>query len=691
MRTILAFLLLCSTAAAAVPDFAGNPTTHTLLGAGPDDVVLLEGEHVLSSVADDGTRTALLALADAMAALTPPTSEAEDVLVKAIADVRALADRTGGDVTVRSLGIKGKLTVRGTLKVKDLLVYPEGWLDLQPGAKIILRDVPLDLANDPEQWGNGIVVQGKWTASGTDKTDWTRAVAGLSVGRTIEVQDAAGWLSGDRLVISSTKQQPSNGDYLAGTEFRTVESVSGNSVTLTEPLASAHDPVLLDGQIVATAYVGNLTRDIVIRSENPHGVRGHTVIVDHAYCDLRNVEFSGLGRTTTAAIDDTTFDADGNVSHFGTNQRARYPVHAHHHHGHHLDEPHFTFSGCAIDGLDNWQAIKWGLSIHRSYFGVVEDCVCVRFGGSGIMTEDGWESDNVFRHCLAGHIANGPEAPGSKDTGRASAAYWFRGPANIVEDCHAFGAFTGCNYMMYRAHTPLSVRPSARGMHADQSFIITAQPIRYSGESLGCMIGWECWELGGDGDQLFDVPQSTVRFKGFNSGRYGVFLYRTHRVTFQDVLLVNGSPNDKAQGWWLGSYIERASNLQGGATVGFFEGIAMPPQGMCTNALQDTGGVRLSPTLIAQMSDELVSNGAPRPIFAVHNHRFSNHRNVVVNLTNTFTPDGDRLYEFTDCQFSHPAPKSGWEQLDLWVPIAPPRTNIHVNGVEYREGTHNIP
>jgi hypothetical protein len=44
------------------------------------------------------------------------------------------------------------------------------------------------------------------------------------------------------------------------------------------------------------------------------------------------------------------------------------------------------------------RTLKWGLTIHGSHDGLIKDNIVLNYTGSGIVTEDGSESHNVFDH-----------------------------------------------------------------------------------------------------------------------------------------------------------------------------------------------------------------------------------------------------------------------------------------------------
>src|SRR5262249_5368812 len=124
-----------------------------------------------------------------------------------------------------------------------------------------------------------------------------------------------GWQAGDRLILPDTRQLKSSeqgANYVPQWELLSLASISadGRVVTLSAPLQFDHlgarNP---DGVLEFFPHVGNLTRNVVIRSQNSHGTRGHTLLTYRADVDIRYTQFSGLGRTTNDPLDDTTFDA----------------------------------------------------------------------------------------------------------------------------------------------------------------------------------------------------------------------------------------------------------------------------------------------------------------------------------------------------------------------------------------------
>ena len=156
----------------------------------------------------------------------------------------------------------------------------------------------------------------------------------------------SGWRVGDRVVIPDTRHLSTdhekgiedwlNSDFQ--TEVLNVESISGTNLTLASSLQFDHkgprDPdgtptQGFDGQKLLP-HVGNLTRNVMVYSQDPFGTRGHVMFAAVARVSVHHTGWYDLGRTTTENLDSTDLDGDGNVTHMGTNQIARYSLHMHH-------------------------------------------------------------------------------------------------------------------------------------------------------------------------------------------------------------------------------------------------------------------------------------------------------------------------------------------------------------------------
>jgi hypothetical protein len=345
--------------------------------------------------------------------------------------------------------------IRTRMKVANLTVMEEGFLEVGTEAKpvskdvtaeIIIADQPIDGRLDPAQIGTGIQGLGKVRMHGAVKAPtFLRLAAEPLAGQTTLVLEgtATGWAAGDDIVIPDTRQLREGergANFASRDEKLRIASVSGNRVGLQSALRYDHRGARTpDGTLEFLPHAGNITRNVVIRSENPAGTRGHTIFMSRADVDLRYVEVRDMGRTMMGPLDNTVFDDAGRVVKLGENQIGRYAIHFHHDFGPRVGPANgyqFTLIGNSVDG-----APKWGVTVHNSHYGLIQDNVVYNTAGSGIVTEDGTETFNVFDHNFAMRSrGSGDFAPRSgyggpaPDPGGEGNAFWFRGPNNYVRN-----------------------------------------------------------------------------------------------------------------------------------------------------------------------------------------------------------------------------------------------------------------
>jgi hypothetical protein len=218
-----------------------------------------------------------------------------------------------------------------------------------------------------------------------------------------------------------------------------IAAIDGTTITLDKPLDFNHlavrDP---SGNVRVMPYVANATRNIVIRSENPAGTRGHTIQLEQSEADVRYVSFLGLGRTLAKPLDNAVKGADGVVTP-GTNQVARYAWHWHHVHPAHEAPEEHPHSGHLVGSFfDGTNIGKWGIVIHGTSDMHVANNVTNRFTGAGIVTEDGNERRNVIeRNFAMGSFGfgTGDDSKSSmlaKIPGGEGAGFWFHSSENYI-------------------------------------------------------------------------------------------------------------------------------------------------------------------------------------------------------------------------------------------------------------------
>jgi len=380
-----------------------------------------------------------------------------------------------GNADVGVLGVEGILSFESspapiTFKVGTLLVYAAGAVRIGSEAApyagtldVVIADRPIDLATDPAQYGTGLLVLGEFIAHGQVKSAWHRVAAAPKAGDTlIEFEEApVGWQAGDRLFLSDSHQYPvlhkaqtqPEVPIQLKNEIATVQSVSGATVLLASPLLFDH-PGFMESDagdvdvdsVFGMPCVGNLTRNVTFRSENPTGTRGHGMFTGRAKVDIRHTAWRHMGRTT-------------NVPLGPWNQIGRYAVHCHHLMG--PENPSNEGYQFRIDGNAFEDSRKWAVAIHNSHWGTCNGNAVYDAQGAGIVTELGNERGNeICRNFIAkmGTPITTPWAPlyggvrhgalgNFSDIAWEGSGLWMAGNDNIaVGNVAATCAFSGIMY-----------------------------------------------------------------------------------------------------------------------------------------------------------------------------------------------------------------------------------------------------
>jgi hypothetical protein len=357
----------------------------------------------------------------------------------------AIGIQAGGALTVNTASAT-RLTVDTLMVLGGAFGYQDA-SGAQP-FELVFRDTPLNTTSDPSQYSNGLLaLAGQVTLKGAAKTSFAKLFTEPAAGATTLTlqQTPLNWQVGDRITIPDTRQlgyTETGTGYVSQTEERTLQSVSGSVATLNAALTYLHrGGKTASGVVEFYPHVQNLSRSVVIKSANPAGTRGHVFISEHVKLDLRYVLFRDLGRTTTNPLDNTTYNAQGQVTHIGTNQVGRYPLHAHHLYGQTAipGVPQFHIIGNAVDGGTATHLFKWGIAIHDSHYGLVQDNAIYNVSGAGVMFEDGSETGNVLDHNMVMRSTSsspdrGDGRFGIKDFAHEATCFWFRGPNNYIRN-----------------------------------------------------------------------------------------------------------------------------------------------------------------------------------------------------------------------------------------------------------------
>ncbi len=563
-----------------------------------------------------------------------------------IADESAVADV----VSIESGGsLRFSVNQNTALLVTTLQVLENGSLTIgsasgpvepQVKAEVVFRDKPIDSARDPGAYGNGLVVHGRITVHGQEKTTFARTSvepkAGnstLSFGSTL-----LGWRPGDRLVIPETRtyfeQQAHRHETL------TLSAAAGTNASLAAPLAFDHLGARdAEGPLRFTPHVANYTRNVIFRSQNPAGTRGHALFINRAAVDVRYATFFQMGRTTLATLNSTTFDAAGNPTRIGTNQIGRYPVHFHHLYGPVSPAANghaYTFIGNAVDHGDAVNDFKWGITIHGSHYGLIQANAIYNVGGAGLMTEAGSESFNVIEGniILRTHGRGGREDERSfsspQDWGFEGASFWFGGFNNYVRNNVASGKVT-YNYT-FMPVADQGKYPLAPGIDPNDGPSVTF-PIKgtaileFSGnEAYAIGGGMTIWYLGASITDIDpNIGESVIRnHKSWN--QVGFFAYPTNRLTFDgfifrgDPAIPGGGLHAVSGGLTYGDYLTANSLIKNADIQNAQIGISLPVKFGGTN-----------------------QTGTQEVPFVIENSRLVNWKNVVLYNMGAVTGGGESL------------------------------------------------
>jgi hypothetical protein len=204
----------------------------------------------------------------------------------------------------------------------------------------------------------------------------------VRLGATAKKGDAAivlaepvtGWKVGDRIIITMTGIAPSSSYSHPGpdprgttTEERIIRAIDGATLTLNAPLEHEH----LGGGLYR-GEVANLSRNVIVESADPKGVRGHTMYHRYSAGAVSFAEFRHLGKEGVLG---------------------RYPLH------YHLCGD--TMRGSYVNGVSIWDSTNRWLAIHGTNYLMVRDNVGYKSKGHGFFLEDGTEVYNVLDRNLA--------------------------------------------------------------------------------------------------------------------------------------------------------------------------------------------------------------------------------------------------------------------------------------------------
>ncbi len=207
-----------------------------------------------------------------------------------------------------------------------------------------------------------------------------------------------GWKTGDRIIFTGTTRQfgyigtrhRKSGDDNSVADNPTTEEriITGmrrwggldsglQIVSFDEPLKFDH---LGAGEF--RAEVANLSRNVIVESADPAGVRGHTMYHADSAGSISYAEFRHLGKLDTLG---------------------KYPIH------YHLVGA--SMRGSSLVGVSVWDSHNRWITVHGTQYLVVKDCIGYKGVGHGFFLEDGTEVYNIFDRNLAVQALGGKPLP----------------------------------------------------------------------------------------------------------------------------------------------------------------------------------------------------------------------------------------------------------------------------------------
>jgi hypothetical protein len=207
---------------------------------------------------------------------------------------------------------------------------------------------------------------------------WVKLGADAKKGQSAVALAAAvtGWKVGDRVIVTGTKD-PDERDAVRYTEEAAIRTIDGMTITLDRALRFDH---LGNGEY--RGEVANLSRNVVVESADPAGVRGHTMYHRHSAGSISYAEFRHLGKEGVLG---------------------RYAIHFH--------LVGNTMRGSSVIGASIWDSRNRWVTVHGTNYLVIRDCVGYQSKGHGYFLEDGTEVFNVFDHNLAVQAARAKPLP----------------------------------------------------------------------------------------------------------------------------------------------------------------------------------------------------------------------------------------------------------------------------------------
>jgi hypothetical protein len=275
---------------------------------------------------------------------------------------------------------------------------------------------------DPKECPAIVCCGGRWDAHGSPLSrTWVKVAATVPPGSTTLTlsEPVSGWRVGDRVIVAGTGRKRSLGlrepletPRRPQTEERRIRAIDGTRLELDAPLAHEHNCIE-----ACRPEVANLSRNVVIESADPGGVRGHTMYHRGSVGSISYAEFRHLGKR---------------------GKLGKYSLHFH--------RVADSMRGSSVIGASIWDSANRWITIHGTNTLVVRDCVGYRSVGHGFFLEDGTEVENLLDRNLAIGAMRGEPLPGQvfPEDRNDGAGFWWANShnaftRNVAAECDQYG------------------------------------------------------------------------------------------------------------------------------------------------------------------------------------------------------------------------------------------------------------
>lgn len=354
-----------------------------------------------------------------------------------------------------------------------------------------------------------------------DRT-WTKLGATAAAGAVeLVLAEPVDWRIGDRLIVTATDTQNQgrhpndtilDGSIVPQTEERLLVDLSADGTVLTLDEALEYEHLGGATSLDLRGEVANLSRNVIVESAEPSGVRGHTMYHRGSTGSIGYAEFRHLGKADTLG---------------------RYPLHFH------LIAD--TMRGGFVDGASIWDSDNRWITVHGTEYLVIRDTVGYGALGHGFFLENGAEVYNLFQGNLGVQAYMWQPIPGQALDWDLNdgACYWAANARNFAVDnvfveCDNADSFI-LDYAPYDAEMPTEVlMPDGSRQVVDVSRLAGGLA---RGLEVHSHWGWGPWIRGGYFPE--DEPMRFEDVRVWNT-HYSIDISGTH-VVFDGVEIFDSS------------------------------------------------------------------------------------------------------------------------------------------------------